>query len=241
MSNNLNLDQVAENQANKEVTINTATGQLDAAMTERRQVDVNAGDVTLTNTQYRQNTLFEIINATTAGREVILPAIKRLVTLRSAPANTQAVDITVGTTTIALAAGTVMIVYTDGTANGLVSLFESSSGATRPYDVGTFCVGVPNNGELLLRFNYVRSLTLPASLSGSRVTAGVAATATADFDVKLNGASIGTIRFAAAGTVASFIGFSATSIAVNDVLEIVAPATADATLADISFTLAGAL
>lgn len=241
MSNNLNLDQVAENQANKEVTINTATGQIDAALTEKLSVDVASANASLTNLQYRRNALIDIINATVAGRTVTLPAIKRTMLIRSAPANTQSVDIVVGTTTHAVSPGAVIVIYTDGTANGLTVLIETSSGAIRPYDVGTFCVGAPNNGELLLRFNYVRAVTLPASLAGSRVTAGSAATATADFDVKINGASIGTIRFAASGTVATFIGFSATSIAVNDVLEIVAPATADATLADISFTLAGVL
>lgn len=241
MSNNLGLDQVAENQANKEVTINTMGGQLDAVLTEKLQLDVASGNITLTNTQYRRNVLFEVINAGTAGREITLPAIKRTSTFRSNPANAEAVDIIVGTTTIALAPGAVIILYTDGTTNGLISLLETSSAAIRPYDVGTFCAGVPNNGELLLRFNYVRALTLPASLSGSRVTARVAATAQTDFDVKVNGASIGTIRFAAAGTVATFLSFSATSISVNDVLEIVAPGTADATLADISFTLAGVL
>lgn len=241
MSNNLGLDQVAENQANKEVTINTATGQLDAAMTEKLSVDLASGNASLTNNQYRRNALIDVINVTTAGRTVTLPAIKRMITVHSASANTQSFDLVKGTTNVSVSPGAVVVIYTDGTANGLEVLFTTSTGAVRPYDVGTFCVGAPANGELLLRFNYVRAVTLPASLTGSRVTAGVAATATTDFDVKINGASIGTIRFAASGTVATFVGFSATSIAVNDVLEIVAPATADATLANISFTLAGVL
>lgn len=241
MSNNLNLDQVAENQANKEVTINTATGQIDAAMTEKLSVDIASANVGLTNTQYRRNQVIDVINASVAGRTVTLPALKRLMVVRSDPANTESFDLVVGSTTHTISAGSVVVIYTDGTTNGLTVLLETGSGAVRPYDVGTFCVGVPNNGELLLRFNYVRAVTLPAALAGSRVTAGVAATAQTDFDVRVNGASIGTIRFAAAGTVATFLSFSATSIAVNDVLEIVAPGTADATLADISFTLAGVL
>lgn len=241
MSNNLDLDQVAENQALKEVTINTATGQLDAAMTEKFSADVVSGNVVLTNSQYRRHALIDVINASTVGRTVTLPAIKRLLVVRSDAANTESFDLIVGSTTHAVSPGAVVVIYTDGTTDGLAVLLETSSGAVRPYDVGTFCVGAPNNGELLLRFNYVRAVTLPAALAGSRVTAGVAATAQTDFDVKVNGASIGTIRFAASGTVATFLSFSATSIAVNDVLEIVAPGTADATLADISFTLAGVL
>lgn len=241
MSNNLGLDQVAENQANKEVTINTMAGQLDAALTERFQVDVSAGNVTVTNLQYRRNASLEIINATTAGRDVTLPAIKRTITILSASANTQNVNIKRGTTTIVVAPGQAIIVFSDGTANGLSTIFTSSVAVSKPYDIGTFCSGKPAVSERLLRFNYVRAVTLAASLSGSRVTARVAASAQADFDVKVNGSSIGTIRFAAAGTVATFVSFAGTSIAVNDILEIVAPASQDATLEDISFTIAGVL
>lgn len=239
MSNNLDLQQVSENQTLKEVSINTAIGQLDAALTEAFVADVSAGNVLLTNAQYRRNICVNITGATTGGRTVTLPVIKKLMVFAADITNTQTVDIVRGTSTETLSPGSTVIVYTDGTANGLLIVSTSSAGAARPYDVGTFCVGKPDTSELLLRFNFVRNVDLPANLTGSRVTASVAATAQTDFDVQLNGASIGTVRFAAAGTVATFVGFSATTIAPNDVFSIVAPASQDATLANISFTFAG--
>lgn len=124
-------------------------------------------------------------------------------------------------------------------------LLAVNSGATAvefvaaPYDVGTFCAGKPSASEVLLRFVATRAFTLPASLTGSQVKAGTAATATTDFDLQKNGSSIGTVSFAASGTVATFTFASGVSFAAGDILAIIAPASADATLADISFTLAG--
>jgi len=241
MSNNLNLDQVAENQANKEVTINTATGQLDAALTEVRSNDFTAGNISLTNLQYRAALKQLCTNVTVGGRTLTLPGIKKLTIFVSDAANTQTLDIVKGSATYTLAPGGVALLYTDGTTNSLEVIAESAAGAAKPYDVGTFCVGLPAASERLLIFNYVRNIELPIGLSGSRVTARVAATAQTDFDVTLNGSSIGTIRFAAAGTVATFVGFATvTTIAPNDKLGIDAPGSQDATLADIAFTIAGA-
>lgn len=130
-----------------------------------------------------------------------------------------------------------------GAANKLLAV---NSGGTAvefiaaPYDIGTFCAGLPDSSELLLRFVATRAFTLPASLTGSQVKAATAATAAKDFDVQKNGGSIGTISFAASGATATFTFASAVTFSAGDVLAIIAPASADATLADISFTLAGA-
>lgn len=239
MSSNLALQQVAENQTLKEVSINTATGQLDAALTEKLAVDVSAGNVSLTNANYRRNMVFNVTGATVSGRTVTLPGIKKLSIFTADVSNTQSIDLVKGTSTYTLSPGGIVFVYTDGTANNLDIVAESGSAVVRPYDVGTWCVGKPATSEKLLRYIYTRSVDLPANLVGSRVTAAVAATAQTDFDVLLNGASVGIIRFAASGTVATFVGFSAQSIVANDTLEIVAPSVQDTTLADISFTLAG--
>jgi len=81
-------------------------------------------------------------------------------------------------------------------------------------------------------------IVLPASMTGSIAEAGVAATAQTDFDVQKNGSSVATIRFAAAGTSASFINAGADTFAAGDNLKVVAPASPDATLANIVMTLA---
>ena len=240
MSNNLGLDQVAENQAAKEVTINTATGQLDAALTELLSCDYTTGaDITLTSTQYRRSVRFDAVNLTASGKKLILPAIKKMAVVTSAAANTQTLIIEKGSTQLLLTPGASVIIHTDGTANGLVTLGTATS-AVKPYDVATYCNGIPDASEVLLRFNYPRAVTLPAGLSGSRITAAVAATATTDFSLTKNGSTIATIRFAAAGTVATVTGMPTdVSFAVNDQLALVSPGTPDATLADIAFTFAG--
>lgn len=239
MSNNLGFDSVAENQANKEVTINTSFGVFDAALTETTAIDASAGSVVLTNNQYRRNMLLTISGVTTAGRTITLPTIKKYTIFRSDPTNTQSFTLIKGASTYVVAPGVIVAVYTDATVDGLVIISASAAAVSRPYDVGVFFSGVLTASEKLIRFNYVRAVDLAAGLAGSRVTAAVAATATADFDVRKNGSSIGTIRFAAAGTVATFVGISATSFVANDLLEVVAPGTPDATLADVSFTIAG--
>jgi hypothetical protein len=239
MSNNLDLDQVSENQALKEVTINTATGQLDAALTEALSVSLAAGNASLTNSQYRRNFAFVATGVATSGRTITLPTIKKLAAIKSDAANTNSIDIVKGSTTFALAPGSVILVYTDGTANGLDIISESAAGAAKIYDIATYCAGKPDASERLLRFAFVRSIDFPANLTGSQVLARVAATAQTDFELNKNGSSIGTVRFAIAGTTATFIGVGAESFVAGDILELVAPASQDATLADISFSFAG--
>lgn len=108
------------------------------------------------------------------------------------------------------------------------------------YDLGASSLGAPVASQVLMRYPFPRAVSFPASLTGSQGVAGTAATAQTDFDIRKNGSSVGTMRFAAAATVASFIAASAFSFAVGDVITVVAPATPDATLADIGFALKGA-
>lgn len=107
------------------------------------------------------------------------------------------------------------------------------------YDVGVFVQDVAAAGETVLRFVAPRAFTLPASLTGSRASAATAATGEAVFSLKKAGVEFGTATFAASGTTATFAAASETSFAAGDVLTIVAPASADATLADISIVLNG--
>ena len=133
MSNNLDLDQVAGNQNQKEITINDANAQLDAAITEQFVADVTSGNVTLTDTEYRETILVKVIGATNAGRSVTFPAIKRLVVIVSHTDATESVDIIVGSTTIALPATESFFVYTDGTTNGLIVVGGSGGSGSSTY------------------------------------------------------------------------------------------------------------
>lgn len=104
-------------------------------------------------------------------------------------------------------------------------------------EIWTSVEGQPAASQVILRYLAPRSLILPPDLAGSRGAAGVGATAPADFDLRRNGSSIGTMRFAAGATVASFIAAAPATFAPGDVLTVVAPAAPDATLADLAITL----
>ncbi len=112
---------------------------------------------------------------------------------------------------------------------------------TAPYDIGVFFDGVPGDGEDILKFVCVRDFFLLQNLPNSRAVAGVAATAITTFDLQRNGASIGSIQWAAAATTATFTLAANENFSAGDVLSIVGPTPADATLEDISITLVGNL
>lgn len=111
--------------------------------------------------------------------------------------------------------------------------------AIDPYDVGGTYNGAPGSSVAILRYPVPRTVTLPAGLTGSQGVLRTAATAQTDFDIQKNQVSVGTMRFAAAGTVATFIMATDTTFTAGDVLEVIAPAVPDATAADIGFSLAG--
>src|SRR5947207_2559706 len=101
--------------------------------------------------------------------------------------------------------------------------------------------GSPAPSPIIERYIFATPVNFPAGLAGSYGGAAPAATSTATFSIQRNGTAIGTMTFAAAATTASFIMTSATSFAAGDVLTITAPATPDATLANLAWTLSGTL
>ena len=89
------------------------------------------------------------------------------------------------------------------------------------------------------RFVFAGTVTFPAGLTGSQGTAGIAATATTSYSIKKNGANVGTMVFAAGATTATFSMASATTFMAGDILTVVAPASPDATLANLAWTFVG--
>ena len=86
-----------------------------------------------------------------------------------------------------------------------------------------------------------RSFIFPANFASptSQARIGTAATGTPAFSVNQNGSQIGTISVSS--TTATFATSSGTSktISAGDYVDIVAPSSVDATIADICFTLIG--
>ena len=61
------------------------------------------------------------------------------------------------------------------------------------------------------------------------------------FDVQQNGSSIGTIRFVAGALTLTFVAAAAITPESGDGLVVVAPASTDASLADLATTMAGGI
>jgi hypothetical protein len=122
---------------------------------------------------------------------------------------------------------------------------EVNSGATalvfnaKPFDVGVTNPGVGSNSQVLIHLKLARAVTFPSGASLSTAHAGTAATGSTTFTFKKNGTSFATVNFAASGTSGTYTQGSDAVFAAGDLLELIGPATADATLADFGFVLAG--
>jgi hypothetical protein len=122
-----------------------------------------------------------------------------------------------------------------------LEVVETTDAAEPPADIAGFKPGQPGASELLLRIPIARRTRLAIDLAGSRGSAGTAATAETDVDIRRNGTSFATMRFAAGADTATFIAATETVLEPGDVLSVVAPGSPDATLSDVGFTLAGVL
>jgi hypothetical protein len=111
--------------------------------------------------------------------------------------------------------------------------------SAQPFDLTAFYPGVLPASALVTRVPVARAVAFPAGLTGSIGKASVAATASAVFAVLKDGASVGTVTYAAGSATATFTAASAFTLAAGNVLSIVGPATPDTTLANVGIVLAG--
>ena len=278
MSNDFDLTQVAENQNNKYLSINTAIAQLAGAVGGILDVDMTAGDESLTATQYRRSSLFRCDPAGTP-RTLTVPPIMRFAFFGNI--GYAAVTVQVGATQVSVPGGTIILVWTDGTADGLQTVAGGGGGgasaftdlsdvpssysgqankllqvnagesgleftdpnavSTIAFDLSFFVGGDPLDGELVFRFVATREFTLPAGLTGSEAWCDTYSTSTGSvaFSLLRNGALIGSIDFAAGQEQGTFTFPSDVTFDPEDILDVIAPSPADATLQNVSVTLAG--
>lgn len=130
----------------------------------------------------------------------------------------------------------------------LIKLSDADFDTAWTYDrfiVTTYCQGTPDSNAKLLRVPVTAAITFPANFAGSQATASVAATVDTVFSVQAihagSATQIGTVTFLAGAVTGVFAstGSNPQSLLAADILAIIAPATADATLADIGFALTG--
>ncbi len=235
---NLDIPHIAASQNQKEVTANDAFDRLDDAITGRLTVDLAAGDVTLTASQFCRHVVFAAINVV-SSRELILPALRRVIVVDNSAG---AADLVIrqGTTTLTVPAGASQLLHTTGTTGGLVAVAPAAqTGGAAPFDIALYFPGQPEAVERLLKLEVARGFGLPADLAGSCGHADTAATAEAVCTILKNGVSVGSITFAAASQDAAFALTGGLALVPGDRLELVAPTTQDATLAGLALTLIG--
>lgn len=238
MSNSTTLlDQILSNQAAKEVLANALFDAMSPASLWGRHASACSG---LTWGYYGgcyvdgTGTLHTIANGTvaltaSATNYLYADATTGAVSVGSSvPAGKVPLyNIVAGTTTVTS--------YTDCRSYQPSAVAASAIGV---YDVGGYIEGTPSASETVFEFYSPRAWTLPSGASGGS-KAGIAATGSTTFTLALNGTGIGTLTYAAAGTTGTLSVTSTTAIAAGDVLSLTAPATPDATLANIAFTLSG--
>lgn len=113
------------------------------------------------------------------------------------------------------------------------------TGNARPLSIGIFVPGTMTNSQVLLYLQMDRPCIFPASAPNSLATAKTSATASTTITLKKNGGSFATVVFAAGGATGAWTQAADASFSAGDTLEIDAPASADATLANVGITLQG--
>lgn len=109
------------------------------------------------------------------------------------------------------------------------------------YVIGMSSPGTFTDGQVVLLHVVAGSETveLRKSLPYSIIKCGTAPTGSISFDIQVNGTSKGSADIAAAANTGDFTWNAKVTLDPGDIVKIVAPSTADATLADVSLTLEG--
>jgi len=105
-------------------------------------------------------------------------------------------------------------------------------------DMYMYRAGTYSNSQELTRITPSRNVTLPVNLTASVATCDVAPAVNVTVTINKNGASVGTVNFAAGSTTGTFTFASSVSLnGTGDVITLVAPSTADVNFAGASITL----
>jgi len=238
MSNNLNLPQVTANQNQKEVTINDQAAALDAALTENLAVDMSAGNVTLSSTQFRSAIAF-VCSGQTASRDLTIAAVERGLFVVINASATYPVVVKKGSTSVTVPASGTAIFATDGTTNSLTKIGEAQAAGTILYLTGFNILGLPGDNARVAMHIFTETVVFPSGLTGSQAKSKAASTGNVSFDIQKNGSSIGSVVFNVSST-ATFTFSSQQTFNAGDILELIAPTPQDGTLADVAITLKGA-
>lgn len=104
------------------------------------------------------------------------------------------------------------------------------------YTIQTYVPSIPTASEVVLSYVAPRAIAINEADNGSS-SSEVATTGSTTYDIQVNGASVGSVAYGAAATEGTVSWTGSRSIAVGDLIQILAPGSPDATHTDIFFTL----
>ena len=111
---------------------------------------------------------------------------------------------------------------------------------TLPYDMSFFVAGTPDIASALLgAFPVTRTVFIDSADTSHKAVAEVGPAAQTIYIIKKNATQVGTLTFAAATTTGTVIFSADVTLVAGDVLKLVAPASPDLTIADMSVTITG--
>lgn len=121
-------------------------------------------------------------------------------------------------------------------------IYEEADSAWHPmfdvplWDLHFFAPGAYDASEVLLALTFIRNVSWPANLSGSYAKCLVSPSTTVSMALTKNGTTFGAISISSATTNGTF-STTATSFVAGDVLQLIAPGTANTTLAGVSIAV----
>ena len=248
-SQNLGAAELTPSQNYKYLTVNSAVSRLDGAIAGRylnENVTADSNAVALTEAQFLGNAMFQLSGAsaaftlTTIGTNTGGEDTHRVFTVYNAD-TTYACTIQsddTGTTVEVLPGVTVMVLQIE---DDITLIVASDSNAGVPYDVGIYFPGSPTTSQVIGEFYFARDAIIADNFAGSYARIGTNPTATWVLDIAKNGVDVGDLSIGTTGTTTFTTDATTISMAAGDRLTITAPASVDATAADLTLTIAAEL
>ena len=106
------------------------------------------------------------------------------------------------------------------------------------YDIAMGYYGSPPTSATLFTFNVVRTFTLPSALSGSIFSFGSAPSSSTTLTIQQNGATIGTVTWAASATYGTATFTSLITLSPGDQLTVLTPSNMNGAL-NLAMTFSG--
>lgn len=242
------LSHIAASQNQKEVTANSAFDGLDEALCSYLSVAMTDADYTFATgagSAGLSNMVFIFTGTLTADRNIILPPNAKPYIMVNGTTGGHKLIVKVGTGlhTVTLSDANHHLMHCDG-LNSVYSIgpAQASDMPARTDALTDFLNGVPTSNEVMFQIPVAFAYTFAANFAGSWANVLVGPTATTVFQILRNGVEIGTITFSPTSPVDLYGVFAMTAspavpitLAVGDILEVVAPASPDATLAGLGF------